>query len=433
MQIKRIKFLGVFILLVSLTLTLAACDTNGVPDQYTLTINHDGQGTTSPSEGQHEKDTDSVVNITVDPDDGWEFYDWMGPDGDDVVLEDDTYKITMDADKEITSAFKPEGEEVVSFEDENLELAVREEIDKAEGILYTSDVIDIEILDVNGRGIESIEGIQYLKNLISLDMGTYFDGNDWHYNYINDISALSELTKLKYLDFRSNEVSNIEALENLINLEELIFTGNEVSDIDVIQSLDNLNYLHLGFNNVSNINAVGDLTNLEALYIWTNQISDISALKNLTNLEHLGFANNQVSDITVLENLTELKSLYFFGNKVSDISVLSNLTNLMELDFMNNEVSDISVLENLIELRYLAFENNEVSDISPLSNLTKLRELRFMSNEVSDISPLVDNDGFGDGDFIDMSYNYIDLTEDMDKIQELKNRGVAVVFDPQRD
>lgn len=262
--------------------------------------------------------------------------------------------------------------EIVEFEDSNFEVAVREKIDKPEGNILLEDVKNIEEIIAPGKGIESIEGIQYLENLIVLDFGGYLDESEheWISNQINDISPLANLINLETLDFWGSEVSDISYLTDLINLETLTFGENKVSDIS----------------------SLSNLTNLEILFFWSNEVSNIKPISNLTNLERLSFAHNDVSDINHLSSLTNLKTLHFGSNKVSEISSLSNLTNLEILGFSNNEVTDIS--------------------------------------------PLVENDGFGDGDIIYMTDNYLDLTEgseDMDNINSLISRKVEVEYEPQRE
>jgi len=77
-----------------------------------------------------------------------------------------------------------------------------------------------------------------------------------------------------------------------------------------------------------------------------------------------------------------------------------------------------------------------VTDISALSNLTNLQNLFFSNNQVTDISVLVENEGFGPGDYIGMWYNYLDLSEgsqDMQDIETLISRGVDVDYEPQRN
>jgi len=292
------------------------------------------------------------------------------------------------------------GDYVIEFEDYNLEQVIRETINKPEGPLYLSDVIGIKTLDADRRGIISLEGIQHLQNLQQLYLA---------HNQVSDISALQNLTNLQILYFHYNQVSDISALQNLTNLKELVFGHNQVSDISVLANLTNLQWLHF----------------------FNNQVSDISVLQSLTNLQSLDFSDNQVSDISVLANLTNLQGLCFHYNQVSDISALQNLTNLQSLDFAHNQVSDISALENLTNLQKLLFYNNQVSDISVLESLTNLHLLYFDRNQVTDISALVKNEGFGPGDFIDMRYNYLDLTEgsqNMQDIETLISRGVNVHY-----
>jgi len=297
------------------------------------------------------------------------------------------------------------GDYVIEFEDYNFEQVIRETINKPEGPLYLSDVIGIKTLNAIERGIKSMKGIQHLQNLQIL----WFDSNQ-----VSDISALQNLTNLYELSFDYNQVSDISALQNLTNLQELSFDSNQVSDISALQNL----------------------TNLLALYFHGNQVSDISALQNLTNLLYLSFHHNQVSDISALQNLTNLLALYFQSNQVSDISALQNLTNLSGLVFHHNQVSDISFLQNLTNLSDLWFGSNQVSDISFLQNLTNLWRLSFVYNQVSDISALVKNEGFSSGDYISMGYNYLDLAEGSQNMQDIENlisRCVDVDYIPQRN
>lgn len=187
---------------------------------------------------------------------------------------------------------------------------------------------------------------------------------------------------------------------------------------------------------IESLKGIQHLQNLEWLWFSENQVSDISALKNLTKLEVLYFNENQVTDISALENLTNLEVLGFWGNQVTDIPALKNLTNLGFLDSGHNQVADISALKNLTNLEVLNIPENQVTDISPLENLTNLFDLAFEYNQVTDISALVKNEGFGLSDLITMYYNYLDLTEgsqNMQDIETLISRGVGVYYEPQRN
>jgi len=52
-------------------------------------------------------------------------------------------------------------------------------------------------------------------------------------------------------------------------------------------------------------------------------------------------------------------------------------------------------------------------------------------NQISDISPLVENSGLGEGDYVLLSNNNLDLSEgseDMENIRQLEGRGVVVHY-----
>ena len=58
----------------------------------------------------------------------------------------------------------------------------------------------------------------------------------------------------------------------------------------------------------------------------------------------------------------------------------------------------------------------------------------MQGNEITDISSLVENSGIDQGDRVDLSNNYLDLTdgsEDMDDINTLLNREVDLNYKPQ--
>ncbi|MFC2062339.1 leucine-rich repeat domain-containing protein [Chloroflexota bacterium] len=155
----------------------------------------------------------------------------------------------------------------VTFPDANLEAAIREAIDKPEGLIFTSDLDGLTSLKT--KGITDLTGLEYCTNLTELDLV---------WNQITDISPLASLTKLTALDLRQNQISDISPLASLTNLTDLSLDNNQISDISPLANLTNLNDLRLG---------------------W-NQIADISPLQNLTKLTELGLDGNQIADVSPL-------------------------------------------------------------------------------------------------------------------------------------
>ena len=200
----------------------------------------------------------------------------------------------------------------IKFQDPKLEQAIRVKINKPSGKLYQDDVLGIIKLDVEKRGITSIEGIQYLKNLQDLDLDD---------NKIVDISPLSGLAKLKELDLENNQITDLSPLLGLINLEELDFEKNKVSDISPLSNL----------------------TKLKELEFEHNQVSDISALANLVMLRELDFSNNNVTDISPLVSNTGIGS----GDEI-DMRY-----NYLDLTAGSKNMQDITTLINRgVQVKY---------------------------------------------------------------------------------
>ena len=156
-----------------------------------------------------------------------------------------------------------------------------------------------------------------------------------------------------------------------------------------------------------------DLMGLTFLNIYGWGIVNIEGIQYCTDLTFLNLHNNQIVDISALSGLTNLTDLVLGNNQIADISALSGLTNLMGLFLHNNQIVDISALSGLINLKWLDLEDNQIVNINALVN----------------------NAGLGAEDWVDLCYNYLDLTPgspDMLDIEALQGREIRVDFDPQK-
>jgi len=70
--------------------------------QYALTVNVQGQGTTTPAAGQHTYDQGAQVNLGATPAQGWHFVRWEG----DVSGVNPNVGVTMDSSKSVTAVFE---------------------------------------------------------------------------------------------------------------------------------------------------------------------------------------------------------------------------------------------------------------------------------------------------------------------------------------
>lgn len=229
----------------------------------------------------------------------------------------------------------------IEFDDNGLEKAIRENINKATGEIYEKDIRNIKELKLSNYDIKDLKGLSKFVNLEKL----YLDNN-----YIEDIDELKALNSLKVLYLQRNKIDDIKSLKNLINLEELSLNGNKIEKIGSLSGLTNLKKLYLAENEISDIDCLNKLVNLNELYLQRNSIQDIYSLSNLNNLQELSLNGNEISDIKPLANLTNLKGLYIIENKIEDIDCLKELKNIKSLYMKyGNNITDYSSVKTYYE------------------------------------------------------------------------------------
>ena len=181
--------------------------------------------------GLFDYDDGAVAVITATPASGYRFDGWVG----DVVTVFDanmaSTTITMSADYSITASFEQEesDEEWVYFACPNLEAAIKEAIDKPEGVMYPSDLEGLTSLDAEEMNMSDLTGVEHCTELTWLCLGS---------NEIRDISPLEGLTNLTWLNLFNNQIDDIASLESLTNLTGLLLSGNKISDVKPL--VDNL-------------------------------------------------------------------------------------------------------------------------------------------------------------------------------------------------
>ena len=312
---------------------------------------------------------------------------------------------------------KPEPETCtspVNVPDEELERAIRRELDKLEGELTCEDLASLETLGASytelPERINNLEGLQFAVNLTELDVSN---------NRISNFSPITSLAKLQILNLNDNDLSNLTGL------------------VSALEKLPDLSDLNLANNNITDFAALGKLTALTKLNFSGNSITDLTglgaALEELPKLTDLALPVNDITDLSPLAKLPSLTSLNLAVNNVTDLSPLANLTNLTDLDLFENNASDLGPLANLTSLTNLGLGNNAIANVAPLANLTSLINLDLSANTITDIASLVSNSGLGENDSVDLRDNNLETcpsTDDGQNIGALVERGVEVEFDP---
>jgi Leucine-rich repeat (LRR) protein len=214
-----------------------------------------------------------------------------------------------------SSPVKTPMNQVVIIPDANLQIAIRQTINKPTGDIFNSDLQIMTLLNARSRNIASLVGLEYCSNLSYLML----DGNQ-----ITDISPIASLTQLTQVYLSDNRITTLPKLVVSNKLTMLLLGGNQISDMTPLSSMANLTRLELSINPIKNI----------------------SPLSSLTKLTQLDLDNTQISDISALSSLANLSSLYLYDNTISDISPLlanSGLSNGDTIDIRNNPLNDTSI------------------------------------------------------------------------------------------
>ena len=95
---------------------------------YTLTVEVNGNGSTSPSAGQHTYAAGTVVSITAVPASGYQFVNWTGSMGTVAIAA--TTTVTMNSDYFVMANFEKE----LTSPDPNFDAKIRGPIDNGGGL-----------------------------------------------------------------------------------------------------------------------------------------------------------------------------------------------------------------------------------------------------------------------------------------------------------
>lgn len=289
---------------------------------------------------------------------------------------------------------------VMHFPDENLEQAIRDELDQPADVITPNDLRQLQSLDADRREIRDLSGLEQATRLQSLNL---------YQNQVRDLSPLESLNSLQALYLGDNRIQDLSPLENMTRLETLHVGHNPVRNIEVVQNLGRLSELRLENTPVRNLTPLHEINRLETLYL-DGVDADFSLLAELDRLRELSMAQCDLQDIAFLEELTGLTRLDLQENQLQDIEPLAELTQLEELDL----------------------ENNRITDLAPLTGLNSLASLNLRGNDLEEIEAVQQIQNLV---WVDLRDNYLDLAQDTpaaETVEALEAAGIEVFYDPQK-
>ena len=206
------------------------------------------------------------------------------------------------------------------------------------GATYREAITNLAFINAVGDkvGWEVTGGIVYLteanKKAIEAVTSLNIEGKN-----LTDISGIEYFTNLTSLDCSNNQLTALP-VENLTQLTNLRCNNNQLTALPV-EKLTKLTELSCSYNQLTEL-PVGNLTELTVLNCDNNQLTALP-VENLTLLEQLNCGTNLLAELDI-EKLTQLKNLYCGDNQLTALSV-GSLTNLAVLNCHDNHLTELDI------------------------------------------------------------------------------------------
>jgi Leucine-rich repeat (LRR) protein/C1A family cysteine protease len=243
-------------------------------------------------------------------------------------------------------------------------------------------------INVSGKGICDLTGIEYFTNLDTLISSdnhlTKLDLSDFPEliyldcgsNLITNLD-LSDFTSLAYLDCSRNPFTSLDVTNNSA-LTVLICIYNQINTLDVSNNLS-LTYLDCSFNQLTSLDVSNNIA-LSYLDCRYNEINSLDVLSNIT-LAYLECGGNKIADLDISKN-EALKDLGCDWNRLTSLDV-SNNGELVNLNCDRNKLDKLDVTNN-ISLENLNCGRNFISDLD-VSNNIALSVLNCGANQLTSL------------------------------------------------
>ena len=327
-----------------------------------------------------------------------------------------------------------------NFPDENFRNWIMTQEYGNDGVLTDDEVASVTSINVSGRGIKSLQGIEFFTALTELSCNN------------NQLTSLdvSGCPNLKTLAFYCNQIK-IAAMDKLVeklptlsfaNRMDVIYFENEgnvmtttqvaaakaknwipyyaISDseweeyagsepvegiaINVTNFPDenfrnyllslsygsdgiltedeiaNVASINVSSRSIKSLQGIEFFTALKSLSCYNNQLTSIDISKN-TSLTGLNCYNNQLTSIDISKN-TAITGLYCYNNQLASLDV-SGCTALTRLECQNNQLTSLDVTKNTA-LSSLNCHHNQLASLDVSQNVA-LFELNIYNNQLTSL------------------------------------------------
>lgn len=246
-----------------------------------------------------------------------------------------------------------------NFPDDNFRNYIKTHKAGGRDVLTVEERSKVETIEVEGKNISRLEGIEAFPNLKVLKCGN---------NSIQKLD-LRQNPKLETLKCNENQLTQLDLSKNP-DIDYLYCSENQLEQLDV--SHLQLKYLYCSHNDLEQLDVKNSKLLIELDCSKNNRLTaldlDVAHKPNLVRVE---CQNNQLTSLILGEN-KGLEKLNCANNQLTQLN-LNNMSALKELNCANNQLTQLN-LKNMISLKELRCQNNQLTalDVSSSPNLTTL-------------------------------------------------------------
>lgn len=311
----------------------------------------------------------------------------------------------------------PPEEQVIEFTSQQLEDAVRLELNRPDGEIIYGDLEQIEHLGIVSQVPFTAE------TSFDYRIGTHVGGTFYKDAPVGDVSDLSllaympnlkevylcqqnitDLTPLEGLPLKTlalcdTPVTDLSPIAELTELETLYLAGNAATDHSTLVSLKSLQKLNLDCTTADDLefltslqlselslgltvprdgdwSALSTQTQLETLTLWSPNRKTLDVLDDLPKLSRLSIGGWLYEDLSALGELPGLRVFNAYSG-VEDLTGIDGMPNLLTLSVCHASALELDMLVGLRQLDFLDLESCEINSFAPLSRLPALTILRI--------------------------------------------------------
>lgn len=246
-----------------------------------------------------------------------------------------------------------------NFPDDNFRNYIKTYKAGSRDVLTVEERSKVETIEVEGKNISRLEGIEAFPNQKVLKCGN---------NSIQKLD-LRQNPKLETLKCNENQLTQLDLSKNP-DIDYLYCSENQLEQLDV--SHLQLKYLYCSHNDLEQLDVKNSKLLIELDCSKNNRLTaldlDVAHKPNLVRVE---CQNNQLTSLILGEN-KGLEKLNCANNQLTQLN-LNNMSALKELNCANNQLTQLN-LKNMISLKELRCQNNQLTalDVSSSPNLTTL-------------------------------------------------------------